>query len=63
MDNWVRARNIEFATYNASVNPMNGKQNFRKLKKPSDLYRLPTDEKEKPITGQAAQDLLDSITE
>ena len=38
---WERTRNIELATY-SSVITMNGKQAF-KLKKPSDLYALPTD--------------------
>ena len=40
---WLVGRQIEFANYCSSVNSMNGKQNFKKLKKPSDLYSLPSD--------------------
>ena len=59
---WARTRNIEFALYNTSINAMNGKQNFRKLRKPSDLYSLSIDKKEEPVTGKEAIKLLDSIT-
>ena len=38
---WERTRNIELANYSSTIS-MNGKQAF-KLKKPSDLYELPTD--------------------
>ena len=60
-ENWMRNRNVEFAIYNASINAMNGKQNFRRLKKPADLYKLPSDPKEKAITGKAAERELDKL--
>ena len=61
-EGWAQTRNIEFAIYNTSINSMNGKKNFRKVKKPSDLYKLPSDPEEKVVTGKAAGKLLDSLT-
>ena len=40
---WQRTRNIEFAQYNVQYNAMNGKKIFKNLKKPRDLYELPSD--------------------
>ena len=58
---WTRTRNIEFSNYSASVNSMNGKQNFKKLKKPTDLYKLQTDTKEIGLSGKAAESAIDSL--
>ena len=44
---WERTRNIELSSYASQVT-MNGKKAF-KLKKPSDLYELPTDIQRKQI--------------
>ena len=40
---------------------MNGKQNFKKLKKPTDLYKLSTDTKEQVLTGKAAEKAIDTL--
>ena len=42
---WVLTRQIEFATYRSSIGGMSGKPNFKSVKKPTDLYVLPTDGK------------------
>ena len=48
----VRVRAIEFALYNASTN------DFKKIKKPSDLYPLPGDSDNKALDGKEGQDAL-----
>lgn len=55
-------RNIEFATYNSVYNFMTGKKTFKKIKKPSDIYKLPSDSSnEKPLSpDQANKALLES---
>ena len=40
---WERTRNVEFANYNVQYNFTTGKKVFKSIKKPSDLYELPTD--------------------
>lgn len=40
---WDKTRNIEFAVYNSTFAGMSGKKVFDKVRKPSDLYRLPID--------------------
>ena len=40
---WERTRNLEFTLYNVQHNAMSGKKLFKNLKRPKDLYRLPTD--------------------
>jgi hypothetical protein len=40
---WDKVRNLEFTTYNTAFAGMSGERPFKKIKKPSDLYRLPTD--------------------
>ena len=40
---WEHTRNIEFAQYNVQYNSMNGKKIFKNLKRPRDLYELPSD--------------------
>ena len=46
---WERTRNIEFSMYSTQFNPMNGKQVFKNIKQPQNLYKLPTDKKQEPI--------------
>ena len=36
-------RNIEFAAYATTFAGMSGERPFKKIKKPADLYKLPTD--------------------
>ena len=40
---WERIRNLEFTMYNVQYQPMSGKKMFKTIKKPRDLYPLPTD--------------------
>ncbi len=40
---WDKTRNIEFAVYNSTFAGMSGKKVFDKVRKPRDLYTLPTD--------------------
>ena len=42
---WERTRNLEFSIYSSTVN-FDGKQVF-KVKKPIDMYSLPTDKRSK----------------
>jgi len=40
---WDKVRNLEFAIYNTTFAGMSGEKPYKKIKKPSDLYKLPTD--------------------
>lgn len=40
---WDKVRNLEFAAYNTTFAGMNGERPFKKIRKPKDLYKLPTD--------------------
>ena len=51
-------RNLEFAIYNTCYAGMSGAKVFKKYKSPEDLYRLPTDKLEKPLSGEAANAAL-----
>jgi hypothetical protein len=42
---WDKVRNLEFASYNTAFAGMSGERPFKKVRKPTDLYRLPTDNK------------------
>ena len=42
---WEMVRAIEFAAYNTTFAGMSGERPFKKIKKATDLYRLPTDQK------------------
>ena len=42
-ETWSKVRNIEFAIYNTTFAGMSGEQPFKKIRKPNDLYKLPTD--------------------
>ena len=44
---WILTRQLEFAAYKTSIGGMSGKPNFKGLKKPQDLYKLPSDKKAK----------------
>ena len=46
---WERTRSIEFSTYNVQYGMMDGKKIFKNIRKPSDLYKLPTDKAKKPV--------------
>ena len=39
----MTTRNIEFAIYNSTYAGMSGTRPFKKIKKPSDVYKLPSD--------------------
>lgn len=41
---WELNRQIEFAIYNTTFAGMSGERPFKNIKKPKDLYRLPTDQ-------------------
>lgn len=45
MRHWEMVRALEFATYNTTFAGMSGERPFKNIKKPTDLYRLPTDQK------------------
>ncbi len=45
----MRTRNLEYANY-ASTFGANGKKVFRNIKKPQDLYKLPTENRIKKTT-------------
>lgn len=47
---WLGVRNIEFANYNTAFG-FNGKKIFREIKKPKDLYELPSDIKKTKTTA------------
>ena len=55
-EKWRQTRNIEFAVYNSTIAP-NGKSAFR-MKKPSEVYRLPSDPENKVLTGKEAKSAL-----
>ena len=40
---WERIRYIAYSNMIASINSMNGKPNFKTVKKPTDLFPLPQD--------------------
>ena len=40
---WTKVRNIEYANYNTAFAGMNGTRPFKSIKKPTDLYKLPSD--------------------
>ena len=42
---WERARYIAYVTMISSINSMNGKSNFKHIKKPTDIFTLPQDNK------------------
>ena len=42
---WMQTRNIEYANY-ATTFSMNGKRVFRSIKKPKDLYTLPSEDRQ-----------------
>ena len=42
---WEMVRAIEFSAYNTTFAGMSGERPFKKIKKATDLYRLPTDQK------------------
>ena len=42
---WERVRQLGYYTLIASFNDMNGKSNFKNIKKPKDLFPLPQDNK------------------
>lgn len=54
----ISQRNLEFAIYNTTFAGINGEKVYRKIKKPEDLYRLPSDKVEKPLSGEAANAAL-----
>jgi len=41
---WEMVRQLEFAIYNTTFAGMSGERPFKNIKKPKDLYRLPTDQ-------------------
>lgn len=47
---WMKFRNVEYAIYNTSFS-MNGKKIFKSIKKPQDLYSLPSEERKKNSAG------------
>ena len=40
---WERTRQLEYTMYTTTFAGMSGEQVYKKLKKPLDLYKLPTD--------------------
>ena len=42
---WEMIRAVEFSAYNTTFAGMSGERPFKKIKKATDLYRLPTDQK------------------
>jgi hypothetical protein len=42
---WDKVRNLEFASYATTFAGMSGERVFKKINKPTDLYKLPTDSK------------------
>ena len=57
----IKSRDLEFAIYNTCFAGMNGDRPFKKIKKPSDLYRLPSDDiKTKEFNGEFRQDLAEA---
>lgn len=56
----IRQRSLEFALYNTSFRGMNGEKSYKKIAKPSDLYKLSTDSEVKTegLSGDAANDFL-----
>ena len=42
---WERIRYIAYSTMISSINNMSGKQNFKSIKKPTDIFTLPQDRK------------------
>ena len=42
---WFLTRQLEFAIYRSSIGGMSGKPNFKTVKKPQDLYVLPSEKK------------------
>ena len=42
---WFLTRQLEFAVYRSSIGGMSGKPNFKTVKKPQDLYVLPSEKK------------------
>ena len=41
-ESWMQTRNLEYASYTTTFG-MNGKKIFKGIKKPQDLYKLPTE--------------------
>ena len=42
---WERIRYIAYSNMISSINSMNGKPNFKSIKKPTDIFTLPQDRK------------------
>ena len=59
----ILTRNIEFSNYNTAYAGMNGKRVFKKIKRPSDLYKLPSDSvNELKVDKKAFESALDQLT-
>ena len=54
---WERARFIAYSTYK-SVFSFNGKQVFKKIKSPADLFPLSSDPKPETLEGKEAEDFM-----
>lgn len=52
---------MAYAVYSSVINQMNGKQAFKKIRKPSDVFPLPTDAAERPMSDKEAEAFLTSI--
>ena len=54
-------RNIEFAIYNTTFAGANGERPFKKIRKPEDLYKLPSDiKKTNEFNGTFRADLAEA---
>lgn len=63
-EEWKKYRYLAFTIIDSTFAGMNGTKVNKKLKRPEDMFKLPTDVKEKKITlsGDEANEFLKSIT-